>query len=290
MNRHFALLLLLFGLRASAQQWCAPGAQWLYSFYSQEATGVKHAWYSGDTIVGGLPAKRIDQTIYAYQPIPPFGQAYVLQDVPLFTAEVDDRVMLWDAASSSYDTLMWFGAVPGQRWNVPEYLGPSAYFEVLDTGTSVIDGVTLRYLVIEEPIVMGFVDTLRERIGFNTWYLRPIETIEIDITTGALQCYGDVDIAQFLGPIQLHPCDFALSIEEERTTGVGPYPNPGTDHFALPLSLGAHRITLFDALGQLVLEQRTSGAQAIIATGELPSGIYTVRIDAERTPLRWVKQ
>ncbi len=272
----------------SAQQWCAPGSEWLFGFWSLQATGVRHAWYAGDTIVGGLAAKRIDQDIHAYQPVPPFGTPFYTTAQSLITAEVGDMVMLWDNGTSSYDTLMWFGAVPGQSWRSAHHPGP-AHFDVLDTGTMVVEGIPLRFLVVEEPVVMGVTDTLLERIGFDYFYLFPDESFLLDFTTTWLQCYHDTDIPEFDGNVQLHPCDVTLAMDQERPDPVNVFPNPGEDVLTLALLSGEHRIVLFDATGRIALSEHATGSRVRMATGGLPAGPYVIRVDGSR-PVRWVKQ
>lgn len=282
-------VILCLGPQLSAQNWCAPGAEWLFNFHSQGATGVRRAWYSGDTLVGGLPCQRIDQTIIAYEPVFPFGTPFIVQDEPIITHGQDDLIRVWDQLNNEFDTLAWFGAVPGDRWNVPQYEGPGQ-FDVLDTGTRVIAGIPLHYLVVEEEVVMGMPDTLFERIGFEYFYVRPAETLLIDFVTSGLICYHDDLIGQFDGWSQWHPCDFTLSLEEWDAPNAQPSPNPGIDHFTLSLSSGPHTITLLDVTGSIVLQERTSDGCTRIGTAQLPSGIYLVRIDEGTEPMRWVKQ
>jgi hypothetical protein len=285
---------LLTGL-ASAQQWCAPGAEWLFGFSSQQATGVRHAWYSGDTVVGGLAAKRIDQFIYAYDPVFPFGSAFSAAAAPIFTTEVGDQVWIWNNGSSSYDTLLWFGAVPGDHWDIPHYPGPGR-FDVLDTGTTVVDGIPLHYLVVEEPIIMGNTDTLRERLGFDFFYIDPIETLLLDYTTAWLQCYRDDSIAQFNGYMVSEPCDFTLVIADPEHTSWSVYPDPGTDHFTLevPSEAQACEVALFDAQGRIVLRHDLSRGHTRIGCEGLAQGLFTYRVvDRDGNVLangRWVKR
>ncbi len=281
---------LLFLSNLNAQQWCAPGAEWLFNFGSMQASGVRRAWYSGDTIVGGQPSQRIDQTIVAYEPVPPLGSPFTYQDQPFFTNAQGDLVQLWDQSSSAFDTLAWFGAAPGDHWHLPGLSG-DARFDVLDTGTRVVDGILLRYLVVEEPVVMGIADTLFERIGFEYFYLLPIESIVVDFTTNWLVCYRDAQIGQFEGWFPSgEPCDFSVSVKEREDARLQPHPNPGTDHFTLSLASGPHVVTLRDAGGRVVLRQRSSGEQTWVDTGKLAPGTYVARVDEGSSRVLWVKQ
>lgn len=55
-----------------------------------------------------------------------------------------------------------------------------------------------------------------------------------------------------------------------QTVGKLPFPDPGSDHFILQLPAGPHTITLFNAAGRRVLQQRTSETRPVIATAALP--------------------
>lgn len=67
------------------------------------------------------------------------------------------------------------------------------------------------------------------------------------------------------------------------------FPNPGTDHFAMALPPGAHVIRLHDATGREMLNLRARGSNVRVDAATLPSGIYTIRVDDQRTD-RWVKE
>ncbi len=292
MRRTATLLILLISTGASAQTWCAPGAEWTYAFGNQQASGITRAWYSGDSLVGGYMAQRIDQTIHAYQPVFPFGQPFTQELSPLFTRTENEVVYIWDGVSSTYDTLIWFAAVPGQHWNLHHQDG-FTWFNVLDTGTSVVQGIPLHYLVVEEPNFLFATDTIRERIGADLFYIDPMETLLIDWTTGWLHCYRDEVIDEFHGQQWFGECDFTVSVPDKETITGPPFPNPGTDHFTLQLPGGMHSIEVFDATGRSMTEQRMGGGRTSIATHALSNGIYVVVIaDAfGRTQrIKWSKE
>ena len=288
------LHLVLLPLLAAAQSWCPPGAEWTYYFGNQQASGTTRAWYSGDTLVGGYNAQRIDQVIHAYQPQPPFGQPFTQELDPLFTRHDDGVVHIWDQWSMNYDTLIWFGAVPGQHWNL-HHQDNFTRFNVVDTGMSVVQGISLRYLVVEEPFVLFATDTIRERIGSVYFYIDPMETLMIDWTTGGLQCYHDNEIDDFHGWSWTwsSDCNFTLQVQEQQELKCMPFPNPGTTHFTLDLPPRQHTITLFDATGRMVLQQRTTDARPVINTEALPAGLYRVTVRDERGGVMgatWVKE
>ena len=148
-------------------------------------------------------------------------------------------------------------------------------------------------MVVEEPIVMGWVDTLRERIGFDYFYIDPMQTMLIDWTTAGLHCYRDADIDEYHGWSWQGACDFTVSIPENAHEIATPYPNPGTSSFTLQLPGGMHTIEVFDATGRRVLSERTTDANVRVDTEEIPAGLYHVRVMDALGPTqnaRWIKQ
>jgi hypothetical protein len=71
-----------------------------------------------------------------------------------------------------------------------------------------------------------------------------------------------------------------VSVAESSPTSLAVYPNPANDllHIQLPSYTQAN-IQLMDALGQTVISTNTFGVNATLSTGELPSGIYMLRIN-----------
>jgi hypothetical protein len=70
------------------------------------------------------------------------------------------------------------------------------------------------------------------------------------------------------------------------------FPNPGTTHFTLDVPPGPHTITLCDATGRVLLEQRTTDGRPVIGTEALPAGLYRVTVRDERGGVQgamWMK-
>lgn len=89
-------------------------------------------------------------------------------------------------------------------------------------------------------------------------------------------------------------CGFTLSTAEtSKERPSHPFPNPGTAQFTFELPPGAHTITLFDATGRMVLQQRTTDARPMISTEALPAGVYRITVRDERgliSHAMWVKE
>lgn len=72
-----------------------------------------------------------------------------------------------------------------------------------------------------------------------------------------------------------------------------PFPDPGSDHFTMLLDGGTHIITLLDATGRRVSQQRTADERVVIRTEELQSGTYVILItsdDGAVARMKWMKQ
>jgi hypothetical protein len=278
-----------------AQSWCPPGATWVHSYADQAfggAQGVTRIVYEGDTLVGALTAQKLRETTVTA----PWGSSdYVsyTNATPIITRYSDGIVFVWDWGNA-YDTLMWFSASPGQFWSGPG-MGddPFARLTVLDTSTVVIDGVALRQLLIERSFwEWAPPDTLRERMGFSFNYLNGWSWFITDQPWAGLRCYSDDEIT--FTSANVTDCGFTLRVNEFSAGSVlDIFPNPGTIHFSLTLPPGPHTITLFDATGRMVLEQRTSEERPVIGTEHLPAGLYRITVRDEQGSVMgatWVKQ
>ena len=283
------LPLALLPLLAAAQSWCPPGATWTYEaemFYA----GFTRMTYTGDTLVDGYTAQIIDRYT-ALQPMQPppgptFGGPPLISHTPVavITRSQDDVVYTWELGS--WDTLYWFGAAPGQGWTARHVEGVQdcTPFIVTDTGTAVIDGMALRWIEIESWY------RVYERIG-STWDMFMYCPNWIIDGPMGMRCYSDDEISFQL---TTGACEQLVGLDDRHSTSwTNPFPNPGTTHFTLDLPPGPHTITLFDASGRTVLQQRTADTRPVIATEALPAGLYRITVRDERGGVMgatWVKE
>jgi hypothetical protein len=254
--------------------------------------GVTRVVYEGDTLVGGFTAQKLRETDVTA----PWGStnyASSTYSAPILTRSADGIVYVWDG-SNAFDTLMWFSAAPAQYW---ASLGldndPYNRITVLDTSTVVIGGTPLRQLIVQRGDWDWMPpDTLRERIGFHFNYLNGWSWFLTDQPWSGLMCYSDQSI-DFVVP-GITDCGFTLSVNELSSEDhLGMFPNPGTTHFTLDLPPGPHTLTIFDATGHMVLQQRTSDARPVIATEALPAGLYRITVRDEQGAVAsatWVKE
>ncbi|MBX2980599.1 MAG: T9SS type A sorting domain-containing protein [Flavobacteriales bacterium] len=290
----FALLPLL----AFAQSWCAPGAEWHLTTGGYLFSGYLHRTYTGDTLIAGRTAQRLADEGYIISFFS--GQPeYLPRSAVHFTSVEDDLVLL--LRNNAWDTLVRFDAVPGDRWypGVSEPCGedhPSGMYQVIDTTTIWVDGLALRSFTLDGvqadgSLVGGPLLTYNERIGllggliFEPWCL-------FDGGYEVVRCYSDNEIS-YQAPEWTDACDLGLRVDRNGEDQMPPFPNPGTNHFTLDLPPAPHTITLFDATGRMVLQQRTTDARPVIATEALPAGLYRIAVRDEQGGVMgatWVKE
>lgn len=282
------LLLTLVSGTSSAQNWCAPGATWTYEA-GMFLAGFIRMSYTHDTLIDGFNAQVIDQYRAVQYPQPPpdpiFGGPPVITYTPVAVITRTENDVVLIRGGSTWDTLYWFGAAPGDRWSQAHVEDTScAPFVVVDTGTTLFDGIPLRWIGIEDWY------RVYERIG-STWDMfMYCPNWIIDGPLG-MRCYRDDAID--VGFTQT-PCEALVGVEENFTDDrMLPFPNPGSEHFALTLGPGTHSIALYDATGRVVHEERTPGARLLIGTSALPAGPYRIVVRSDGEAIRsamWLKQ
>lgn len=288
----FTPLALLIGttIVASAQNWCPPGATWTYSGAISQYTTNRITRYVGDTVLAGENAQVL-YTVHQYinpntLAVDTFGSGSYS-----WTRVTDDIIWLWSDVGSAWDTLYYFGAVPGSEW-APPFAEPGLcggsengdMVQVVDTGTMVVQGIPLRYLDIHLGAYGG---RIVERMGWSV-IMEPFEGCWQDLIS-EFKCYEDYEIDY---SVDLDPgsCDLATRIDDLARAKPTLYPNPGADCFTLSLPPGPHTITLYDVTGRVLLQQRTKDNRPLIGTTQLATGVYVVHVDDGSPTLRWVKE
>lgn len=300
--REILLTLFLLPCMAAAQSWCPPGAEWHLSTGGYMFSGYLHRIYTGDTLIGGRTAQRLADEGYIINSFS--GQAVNQGRSAVHFTSVEDGLLLI-LRNNVWDTLVRFDAVPGDRW----YPGheqpcgedhPSGMYQVVDTTTLWVDGLSLRSGTLagvqaDGSLIGGPLLPYHERIGllggliFDPWCM-------FDGGYESVRCYSDNEIS-YQAPDWTEACDFGLYVDRYHKGYVMPYPNPGTTNFTLggvegSLTPGPHTITLYDATGRMVLEQRTVDERPVIGTDELLPGKYMVRIvdsSGGVHHLQWIK-
>ncbi|MBS1582374.1 MAG: T9SS type A sorting domain-containing protein [Bacteroidetes bacterium] len=282
---------MLWGMPSCvAQFWGLSEASWSYEWFSTlDPSGYVTVDRTGDTVITGLPAQMFEATTHLYDV--GSGEVQEAQLGRYFTTINDDLVSIWNG--ETFDTLYWYGAVPGDHWRVPLTMQSPVEITVTDTGTAVMQGVALRYLTVAyEPSFGVSGDTLFERIGSRRVFVEGGLSLGMDAPIIGLRCYSDVEITYDTG---LAASCFAMVGQREFQGVAVPalYPNPGSDHVTIVPGYGIARVVVYDVAGRTCLQQDLPNAPVILNTSGLPSGCYSISIitgQKEGSSARWVKQ
>lgn len=299
------LSVLLLISELYAQNWINEDARWYHGASTALSSGYVRMEYAGDTLLNGAETGAVfKRTYYQYGWM---GELEVTTGTSLIFRESDATLYLWNESLSSFDTLIQFGAAPGDTWwtttDYDEAGEESMSTTVIDTGHIEINAASLPWMHVEyqfDYFDMTYTehDTIVEGIGPLEHYMLPWEAVYLSGVTGGLRCFESSNIGLYSRSGQGESCDAILTnteeltaYEEHRSTV---YPNPATDeiHFSIRGNKVIDRVAIFDLDGQSVAETVLQGRQPI-AVRELAKGIYVVAIvfeDGSTGRARFVKQ
>jgi hypothetical protein len=116
------------------------------------------------------------------------------------------------------------------------------------------------------------------------------ETTYLDggpLTTGSIYCYmvqavyegGDGDYCESAPSNEA--CEvWAVGIDDPSgSTSFNLYPNPANDHVFIATSGDLKRVTVYNAIGQLIMDEITTGRQYELNTAGYTIGVYMVRVE-----------
>lgn len=285
-----------------AQTWCPPGATWWFGFDYGQSYGYKQYTYVGDSLVQGYNAQKITAEVHVHYVNPPADNVYM--ESPVIT-RTENGVLyrlqtITMANPNTWDTLIWFSAVPGNHWNglQPDDFECYSRYEVTDTGHVALNGLNLRYVRTYYPDEYGdtwYYPVFIERIGcvYGT-FLNACGLPGAYTADTTLRCYQDAEFSYTVP--NAPPCDQVAGIRMVPGQGTAAvFPNPGTSGFTVNLPAGQRaQLELTDATGRVVLVAQVAGGQPQLPAGYLAAGTYvwTLRND-QNTPIsrgRWVKE
>jgi len=286
MRRAF-LLLAVMPLFASAQSWCPPEATWTYEA-GQFLAGFLRMSYRADSLVDGYQAQVIDRywAVQYPQPTQPvYGGPPVITYTPVAAITRFEEDVVYLRGGATWDTLYWFGAQVGEGWTMPHAGSVDCdRFVVSGIGTTVINGVTLRWLDFENS------PRVHERIGSGWDFFMYCPNIIVDGPMG-MRCYSDFEISTPGGSVN---CEALVGVDEHgASSGMLLFPNPGTDHFSISLPPGAWELEVIDALGRRVLTTRSISDRFEVDASALKAGTYFVQMTSatgSRFTRLWSKQ
>lgn len=246
-----------------AQSWCPPGATWTYTYTNGwTVNGVARFTYVADTVIAGTPAQKITWHVDGTQ----MGSPISVDNPPIFTSVNGDLVnILTDAG---FDTLYYFGAVPGDGWGIATVDGSPSFGEVVvtDTGTVVIDGVSLRRLITGS-------DTITERVGASFAFMLPWNQYILDEAGGPLRCYTD-DQVSYQAAWWGFACDSWLGMNDPKKA-IGPQPMVhSTGSQVQVYTSQAATLLICDATGRVVLHTTVPPGESTFNASLWGFGVY----------------
>lgn len=296
-------MLIITSACASAQTFCASGACWTYrAELGLGAYRLYHYQHVGDTLLNGIAHQRIDSRTRDYYPWgtndwPDFTELIRMEGAAVIS---DHSNMTWNT-NGEWDTIQYYGNIGDHWWpaNADEGCPPQGMLQIMDTGSVVIDGVSLRtwqmaYLDINGVPIMVAAPlapfTLTERIGMaprmpHTHMCGITETTDIELIA-----YSDADITFPPGSV----CGLPMSTDANKPmVAAALYPNPSSERFWVIGLSTSTSVEVHDPLGRLVHSRSNLSMNTPIETASWESGTYFITVaqaDGARDLLRWVKQ
>lgn len=179
------LLVILRAAMGNAQSWLPDEAVWHYDYVSGfGAQGFVRVEIVGDTVVDGLTCKRLNPTQHGFNFIS--GTSFSNQLTSILLQESDGLVRA-HVPMLGFDTLYHMHAVPGDVWRLARLPGTricadDSFVLVTDTGTTIVSGITLRWLAVDVHFMPAGVvesDTVLERwVRCDTTYCHMMHVMD----------------------------------------------------------------------------------------------------------------
>ena len=277
-------MMVLISIISKAQTWCAPGAEWHYRTHTTWPSinyqdGYIRVASAGTVLALGQICDSLSATFYGVRFSMLSPSVVVNNYFSLITYENNHVIYAFNISTNSFDTLVNFNALPGDKWTLyregTNCLMPRSIIVVSDTGHIVINGQNLR--TINNYYI--------EKIG-SIGSMIPFNNCNVDGEgMGTFVCYSDNNFPLYKKPGYNLPCDFTTVGKEEFTVeGVelNVFPNPGNELIKIEFNgendPEHYQVQLIDLLGRQVLELN-SGKQINISS--LKVGLYTLNIVSE---------
>jgi len=299
-------MVLFFSFDGKAQMWFANGAEWYYYFnhYSIagcSANGHHKISVTNSLTIAGDTCYELTQTftgIPTWPTYPPLYNAYRGQ----FIVKVKDDVLsvCTNSTLPSFDTLCDFKATVGAKWKTlidGSCSSNSVSTEVTSTGTTSINGITLRQAVVTSTIKASILggntytyvssNTYIEKLGgLISFYFRNCCDVDCCPSFGGLSCYQDDNFGLYKAPGYTLACNYSpVGIKEDsyQPINVSIYPQPANQTVNLSSPLFANKsaqIQISNNLGQLCSKKKVkfSNGNAQISLSDLPKGIYLLKL------------
>lgn len=305
MRSVFILTLLLLVTKIShAQNWCAPGAEWLYRVYQGgylfPQDGFLRIKVDSSYMQGGNSYHVLNGTFYGHQGAPNSPTVMVSNRYRATTYESNKVVYVSRRDHPIFDTLANFNASIGDKWLKVDLYNDCApsytpgihlrYVTVIDTGHIIINNISLKKLILglHPSSVTSNTIMMVEKIGSLNGFMHPyVICISDHWNLGEFSCYSDTNFPTYKNPNYTLACDYRTVGKTEFTLKgmeLNVFPNPASDHIRIEFS-GENvpeqfQVQVFDLLGKLVLSATYSSGSSLDLT-HIKEGLYTINLVSE---------
>lgn len=281
-------MVLLFGLTwgpalVVGQSWCPPGANWLYETGDpMVSSGIVQYTFAADTLVDGWSANRIAGLGYSVVSMGGQTDTVSTTEPDVLTRSNGGLVLFWMADLQEWDTLYWFGAVPGDRWNPGWDCEDGAYVAVVDTGTTMVEDIPLRTLDLEvwwnNDVVGG--TTIMERVGDVQGCIQLRSPCAIWESACQFSCYRDNEIEGYPDPTATCRLNLGLGPLPAMAMGLSVWPVPFQDRLIVETAQAMRqaKARLVDLSGREVLRVPYEGKRLELKAPGLPAGLYVLQL------------
>ena len=167
-------------------------------------------------------------------------------------------------------------APAGQLTQAPNYVADNAVFSP-ESGSRLLSGYNVwrnfeggEYELIDFTTDVSYLDVYPYESGMVGLYCYMVQSVFENEETGDYCESAPSEEA----------CELWTSITEPQSgAAFSLYPNPATSHVFVEATAGLKRVTVYNALGQLVRDQVTEGTQYELNTASYNAGIYMIRVE-----------
>ena len=294
-TKYFFVCILLFSLSKSliGQYSKLPdqGAVWKVLFEKHDGPNVTWSLdqitYSQDSIINGLTYKFLEG----------YGGNPLHENFGLLEDTIQKKVFLRfmkisiccvpDSNYLIYDFSMGIGdSMKVERIGLQYPI----YWEVIDTGKTLVDGQLRNYLDVYSKGMLGLkFDRWIEGIGSQLLITRPLLPLFGWEIRSELVCFRDSNAGVFYEPLKnVYPnisCAGNLGAVNMEKPKISIYPNPVTDLLTidLPVNEGPFHYTIWNTYGQKISESKISDKASQIDMMDLEKGSYLLSISNEKS-------
>lgn len=277
MRTRVALVLCSLSYGALAQDWCTPGATWVYRFEDGMTSidfRVEHR-YTHDTLIDGFLTQVIAVRAFGT------GLGGGIIDQLGWAYERTDGEVVHTGSAGNWDTLYWFGEIGDRWWPIGADMfcpPPHGMLEIADTGQVNMGLLTLKTwdLVYLDSVAqpMSGPITIIERIGGvpRSPMIIPCGGA-IEYFTPSFICYSDSELVA-LGE---EACAIDLGIEQplaEVEFTISPTATDGPFMIQCTEAGIGGEVSIFDPVGRRVLRLALHSTRQAVDLAHFPAGLY----------------